>query len=58
MTITSMILNFFSFYQIYIVVYALNILHNGSVVFGLLVGEQVPSGKDLNYNPSIGNLYF
>ena len=38
MTIASMILNFFSFYQIYIVVYALNILHNGSIVFGLLVG--------------------
>ncbi len=38
MTITFMVLNFFSFYQIYIVVYALNILHNGSVVFGLLVG--------------------
>lgn len=39
MTITSMILNFFSFYQIYIVIYTLDILHSGSLVFGLLVGS-------------------
>lgn len=56
MTITSMILNFFSFYQIYIVVYALNILHNGSVVFGLLVG-----GSSVGYAvgaASTGRLHF
>lgn len=39
MTLTSMILNFFSFYQIYIVIYTLDILHSGSIVFGLLVGS-------------------
>ena len=41
MTITSMILNFFSFYQIYIVIYTLDILHSGSIVFGLLIGSAV-----------------
>ena len=39
MTFTSMILNFFSFYQMYIVIYTLDVLHSGSVVFGLLVGS-------------------
>ncbi len=56
MTVTSMILNFFSFYQIYIVVYALNILHNGPVVFGLLVG-----GSSIGYAVGaalIGRLHF
>ena len=56
MTVTSMVLNFFSFYQIYIVVYALNILHNGPVVFGLLVG-----GSSIGYAVGaalIGRLHF
>ncbi|MCL4328349.1 MAG: hypothetical protein M1151_05520 [Candidatus Thermoplasmatota archaeon] len=39
MTFASMALNFFSFYLLYIVVYTLNILHQGSLIFGILVGS-------------------
>lgn len=38
MTLTSMVLNFFTFYQLYIVVYVYNVLHAGATIFGILVG--------------------
>lgn len=39
-TLVGMVLNFFSFYLIYIVVYTSNLLHSGPGIFGLLVGAQ------------------
>jgi Transmembrane secretion effector len=39
-TLVGMVLNFFSFYLIYIVVYTSNLLHAGPGIFGLLVGGQ------------------
>jgi MFS family permease len=39
-TLGAMLLNFFTFYLIYIVVYVSNTLHAGPATFGLLVGVQ------------------
>lgn len=38
MTVASMILNFFTFYQLYTVVYVYTVLHAGPAIFGILVG--------------------
>jgi predicted MFS family arabinose efflux permease len=40
LTLVGMVLNFFSFYLLYFVVYSTDVLHGGPGIFGLLVGAQ------------------
>jgi MFS family permease len=40
LTLASMVLNFFTFYLLYVVVFVSNVLHAGPAVFGLVVGVQ------------------
>jgi MFS family permease len=40
LTLASMTLNFFSFYQLYFVIYSTDVLRGGPAIFGLLVGAQ------------------
>ncbi|MCL5782743.1 MAG: MFS transporter [Candidatus Thermoplasmatota archaeon] len=62
MTVASIFLNFFSFYNMYMVVYVLDILHKGPAVFGIILGSSsigyavggVLTGKlQLNKRPGI-----
>ena len=37
LTVASIFLNFFSFYNMYMVIYVLDVLHNGAAVFGIIL---------------------
>ncbi len=38
LTLTTMVINFFSFYNLYIVVYSTTLLHAGPAIYGILLG--------------------